>query len=407
MMKKHILISLSGILLLGGAVFFTACGRGSEKGTNTAGSSHAAKYHCPMHPTYVSERAGDCPICGMRLVPIESEENHAASIPGNPTGVQEKRLLYYRNPMDPRITSPVPMQDGMGMDYVPVYEEDAAEMRESTVPGLAPIRFPAEREQLIGVKTSAVVRREISKVIRASGRIAYDPDLYSAVVEYREALKSKVNVQKSPWAEVRERTDGLISASVLRLRQMGLSDSQIDRLGRAKRDPTNLLLATEGGSVWVYADVFEYESGLVKNGQEMEITSVAFPGRTFHGKIVAVDTILNRETRTLRARGEVPSAGLLKPEMYVDVKIPISLGQRLTVPEEAVMRTGTRNIVFVKTAPGRFEPREVVVGQEGEDAVEVLSGIEEGEAVVTSANFLIDSESKIKSALSLSSGPSH
>ena len=385
-------------LLLGGGGIFTACQRGSEKAANAAAEG-VDQYHCPMHPTYVSDRRGDCPICGMRLVPIEPGESHAAAAPS--TADAENKPLFYRNPMNPGVTSPVPMKDEMGMDYVAVYEGEVSVGKSGTsVPGLSPIKFPEDREQLIGVKTSAVVRRELAKVIRASGRIAYDPDLYGAVVEYREALKSRAKAKRSSWADVRERAEGLISASVLRLRQMGLSEVQIERLGKAKQDPTNLLLSSKGGSVWVYAQIYEYESGLVKAGQGMEITGAAFPGKTFHGTVVAVDTILNPETRTLRVRGEVPSEGLLKPEMYVDVRIPISLGRRLAVPEEAVMGTGTRTISFVRTGPGQFEPREVTVGQEAEDRIEILDGLNEGEEVVTSANFLIDSESKLKAALS-------
>ncbi len=385
-MKRYFGICLATVFLLMGATVFTACKRGVEKAANAA----AAKYHCPMHPTYVSDRAGDCPICGMRLVPMEAPES--VSTP------KEKKLLFYRNPMNPEVTSPVPMKDEMGMDYVPVYNDDG--VSDSPVSGLSTVHISEEREQLIGVKTSPAVRRELSKFVRASGRIAYDPDLFAAVVEYREALKSQKKASKSSWNDVKERSEGLLSASHLRLQQMGLSHSQIDRLGRAKGDPLNLLLGQKGGAVWVYAEIYEYEVGLVNVGQSMDVTSVAFPGKVFRGKVSAVDTILNPETRTLRVRGEVLADGLLKPEMYVEVTLPVSLGRRLTVPEEAVMETGTRKIAFVKTGPGRFEPREVSVGQEGEGVLEVLSGLTEGEEVVTSANFLIDSESKLKAALS-------
>lgn len=342
-MKKYFGVVVATVFLIAGGTVFYACERGVEKAAN------AATYHCPMHPTYVSDRPGDCPICGMRLVPIEPKEAGAVD-----TGVS----------------------------------------------GLSTVHISEEREQLIGVKTSPVVLREISKLVRASGRIAYDPDLYSALVEYRETLKSQRKAKKSAWADVRERTEGLISSSRLRLQQMGLSGSQIDRLARATGDPTNLLLGQKGGSVWVYADIYEYEIGLVKTGQKMEISSVAFPGRSFFGRVAAVDTILNPETRTLRVRGEVPTEGLLKPEMFVEVGIGVPLGRRLAVPQEAVTDTGTRKIAFVKTGPGRFEPREVSVGQEAEEGVEILSGLTEGEEVVTSANFLIDSESKLKAALS-------
>ena len=228
-MKKYLNVCFAAVFLFAGAAVFSACKRGVET------AAKAAAYHCPMHPTYVSDRPGDCPICGMRLVPLEAK---------------------------------------------PEGEEKPASDR-------SPVTLSGEREQLIGVKTSPVVRRDLSKLVRASGRIAYDPDLYSAVVEYREALKSLEKAKSSPWADVRERTEGLVSSSHLRLQQMGLSDSQIQRLGRAKEDPTNLLLGQKGGSVWVYAQIYEYEIGLVQSGQVMDVDSVAYPGHRFTGRVVA------------------------------------------------------------------------------------------------------------------------
>ncbi|MBK8576496.1 MAG: efflux RND transporter periplasmic adaptor subunit [Elusimicrobia bacterium] len=382
--KRFLGLFVAAVFLLAGGTVFTACERGVEK----EASAVATKYHCPMHPTYTSDRSGDCPICGMRLVPIKAQESAATP--------REKTPLFYRNPMDPPGAHRLFREDKW---YVPVFAEEGTNALGTNVPsGRSSVQISEEREQLIGVKTSSVARQDISKLVRASGRIAYDPDLYSALVEYREALKSRNKAIDSPWSDVRERTEGLISSSRLRLQQMGLSDSQIDRLGRAKGDPTNLLLGQKGGTVWVYAQIYEYESGLVKAGQKMEISSVAYPGRSFIGQVVAVDTILNPETRTLRVRGEVPSEGMLKPEMYVEVSIPVFLGRRLAAPQEAVMDTGTRKIAFVKIGPGRFEPRVVTVGQEAENVVEVLDGLSEGEEVVTSANFFIDSESKLRAA---------
>ncbi len=212
-------------------------------------------------------------------------------------------------------------------------------------------------------------------------------------------------MKESPWPDVKERSEALIRSSILRLRQMGLSEDQISELSSRTEDPTNLLLSDKGGSVWVYAQIYEYETGIVKRGQMMEVTSSAFPGRSFRGRVVAVDSILNPETRTLKVRGEVPNPeGLLKPEMYVDTVIHIDLGRKLAIPEEAVLKTGTRQIIFVEAGPGQFEPREIKVGGKAEDHYEVLSGVKEGEKVVTSANFLIDSESKLKSALSGAGG---
>ncbi|MBK8871786.1 MAG: efflux RND transporter periplasmic adaptor subunit [Elusimicrobia bacterium] len=246
-----------------------------------------------------------------------------------------------------------------------------------------------------------MARRTLGKLVRASGRVAYDPDLYNAIVEYLEALKSREKLKDSPWPDVRERSDALIKSSTLRLRQMGLSRTQINAMTSESVDPTNLLLSETGGSVWVYAQIYEYEAGTVKAGQTMEVTSLAFPGRNLKGRVVAVDTVLDPETRTLRARGEIQNPeGLLKPEMFVDTVIHVDLGRKLALPEEALIDTGTRQFVFVQKSPGKFEPRPVKVGRKTEEYYEILSGLKEGEEVVTSGNFLIDSESRLKAALS-------
>ncbi len=366
-MKKTLFV-IFGIAL--GGFFLAAC---REKIQSAAALSDvpgrppaaAVKYHCPMHPAYVSDKPGDCPICGMKLVPMESEG--------------EKKPLYYRNPMRADVTSLVPMKDAMGMDYVPVFADESAA---SPVPGRAAVSVSADREQLIGVRTGPVSLRPLHHAIRASARVAYDPDLYNALADYREALRGG--------------GEALVRATRLRLRQFGLSDPQI--VVAAKGDPSNLL-AEDSGTVWVYAQIYADEASLVKAGQRAEITSSSLAGRTLTGRVAAVDRIVDAETRTLKARIEVPNTeNLLRPEMFVEALIHVDLGTRLAVPEEAVIRTGERDIVFVRSAPGRHEPREIRIGREAEDFYEVLSGVSDGEEVVTSANFLIDSESRLKAA---------
>jgi len=157
------------------------------------------------------------------------------------------------------------------------------------------------------------------------------------------------------------------------------------------------LFGTPGGTVWVYAQVYEYEIQMVKPGQRVELTATAYPGRKFHGVVKSLDPILSAETRSLRARIEVPNPeGLLTLQMYVDANILANIGRKLALPESALVDTGTRKIVFIDLGNGRLEPREVQVGRQAEGYYEVLSGVKEGEKVVTSANFLIDSESKLK-----------
>jgi Cu(I)/Ag(I) efflux system membrane fusion protein len=150
----------------------------------------------------------------------------------------------------------------------------------------------------------------------------------------------------------------------------------------------------------VYVEIYDYEAGFVKSGQSAEFTSPAFPGDPFTGVVRTVDSIVNSETRTLRVRVEVPNPqGDLKPEMYLSATIHAALGKKLAVPDSAVLDTGMRQLVYVQTAPGQYEPREIRVGREASGYYEVKSGLKEGENVVTSANFLIDSESKIRSAV--------
>ena len=182
------------------------------------------------------------------------------------------------------------------------------------------------------------------------------------------------------------------------MRQKGLSDAQIQALAGESADPVELLLP--GKSVWVYAQVYEHEAPLVEAGQAMTVTAPSYPGRKFPAKVVAVDPIVDPMTRTVRVRAQVQTPDVtLRPESFVDVSIEVPLGEKLSVSEDAVLDTGEHQIVFVVKGEGDFEPRSVELGRDAEGHYEVISGLEAGEEVVTSANFLIDSESRFRSAL--------
>lgn len=380
MNKKIVLIA--GLIILGGAA--TAYFLHNRQAGHEA--EHATHYFCPMHPSYTSDRPGDCPICGMALVPAEPPEKKAAGKPG--------AILHYRNPMDPSVTSPVPMKDPMGMDYVPVYEDESSE---SSVEGQADAVVDAGKRRLIGMKTAAVAKRRLTFTVRASGTVAYDPELYNAIAEHHSAMVAREKVMGSSWPDVHERAEALVRASALRLRQLGLSEGQIEAYSGTEDLPENLLIGGAGGPVWVYAQIYEYEIASVRPGLAVEITAPAYPGRVFRGKVRTVDPNLSPETRSLRVRIEVPDpGGLLKPEMFVNAAIKADLGVVLALPESALLDSGERKLVFVDLGEGRFEPREVRVGREADGYYELLSGVKEGEVVVTTANFLIDSESKLK-----------
>jgi Cu(I)/Ag(I) efflux system membrane fusion protein len=427
MNKKIVLVA--SLVVLGGA--FTGYSL-YRRGPSLHAAHQTAGYQCPMHPSYTSQKPGDCPICSMKLVPIEPAEAASVSTmttgksmcvlhkctmtnckmelplaPGEtvtcpicgthtaPAAGAAGKILYYRNPMNPAATSPVPMKDSMGMDYVPVYAEDVSE---TSVSGQASTVVSAQKRQLIGMKTEAIAKRRLKFTVRASGSVAYDPELYNAISEHHSAMVAREKVKDSPWPDVHERAEALVRSSALRLRQLGLSESQIAAFTGMEAAPTNLLLGGTGGTVWVYAQIYEYEISSVRPGLEAEITTPAYPGRIFHGTVKAIDPNLSPETRSLRVRIEVPNpGGLLKLEMFVNAAIKADLGVALALPESALLDSGARKLVFVDLGEGRIEPREVRVGREADGYYELLSGVREGEKAVTTANFLIDSESKLKS----------
>jgi len=382
----------------GGAVALSSLGmlKHSEPLTAAAPGEHAV-YQCAMHPQIVSDKPGICPICQMKLQRVDDPASaHAGEPSGEPHG--ERKIVAYRHPMRPDVTSPVPAKDEMGMAYIPVYEDEASGGDTGNVPGHAPFSLSTERQQLIGVTRDKVERRALEIEIRAVGRVAYDPMLYQAVVEYREALRSKTQVARSSLAEAHDGADAIVRGARLKLRQQGLSEAQIRELVGKSADPVELLLP--GESAWVYAQVYEYEASLVSPGQAMTITTPSYPGRKFSAKVVAIDPILDPATRTVRVRGLVLSAGAtLRPESFVDVTIRVPLGEKLALPKEALLDTGAHQIVFVVKGEGHFEPRSVELGRDAAGYYEVLSGLEQGDEVVTSANFLIDSESRFRSAL--------
>ena len=378
MSAKKIFFLILALLLLAAGTAAVVHYR-AHKGGEAAGQKEL--YYCPMHPNYTADKPGDCPICGMHLV---KKEAPAAG---------ERKVLIYRNPMNPEITSKVPMKDPMGMDYIPVYES-ASGAKE--VAGRAAITLDAGKRQMIGVKTTPVGYRDLVRVIRASGKVAYDPGLYQAISEYREALAAREKVKNSSWPDVIERADALVAASQLRLRQMGASP---DQLKQGKDQPADTSLLLPGDKAWVYAQIYEYEIGLVKTGQTAYIQAVAWPGTVFKGEIVAMDPIMSSETRTLRVKAVVDNpGGKLKPEMYVDLMIRADLGMKLAAPNDAILNTGERELVFVEKAEGEYEPRQIRAGLKADAYTEILYGVAAGEKVVTSANFLVDSESRLKSA---------
>lgn len=392
--RRFVAVLVLGLASALGVYFY---GRGPEAAKDAVSvSKKKATYQCSMHPQIVSDRPGICPICQMKLSRVDDGPAENESDEGNRPR-KDRTVKFYRHPMRPDVVSPTPAKDEMGMDYIPVYD-DAEEAAATSVPGHASFAISTERQQLIGVTKAPVERRPLEAEINAVGRIAYDPALYQAIVEYREAARSRGALSRSDIPEAQTASNALLRGAHLKLRQQGLSDAQIQDLSKTMSDPVELLLP--GDAVWVYAQVYEYEAPLVAVGQTMVVTAPSQPGREFTGAVAAVDSILDPMTRTVRVRARVPTPEKsLRPESFVKVVIRIPLGEKLAIPQEALLDTGAQQIVFVAKGKGTFEPRSVTVGREAQGYYEVLSGLEPGEEVVTSANFLIDSESRFRAAL--------
>lgn len=331
----------------------------------------------------------------------EAQETPAVSVDmeAQKSPSKDRKALFYRHPMRPEITSKAPAKDEMGMDYIPVYEDESATGKPTGVEGRAAFSLSVERQQLIGVTTTKVSVRSLSYEVRASGKVAFDPDLYTAVEEYREAIISRSQMSDSP---LRVQADGLVLSAKTKLKLLGLGDEQIRSLGSGKTNSMNLLLPK--GAVWVYAEVFEYEVAGLKAGLSVEVEAPSIPGKTFTGKVSSVSPVVSGPTRTIRIRALVPDPqGLLRPDTFMNVKIKLDIGEKLSIPEDAILHSGEQTFVFVSKEKGKLEPRAVRVGTKTQNYYEVVAGLVEGETVVTGANFLIDSESKIRGVLQNSS----
>lgn len=393
-MKNYLIkkLTFSFFLILIAALPFVFIEAGC-KGKHEAHQSGKGKalYQCSMHPHIVSDKPENCPICGMRLTKVDQPSEGGQAKKGR------GKILYYQHPMNPGVTSPVPAKDEMGMDYTPVYEGDVARAGTITIPGHGEVTISPERQQLIGVESMLIKKMPLSVTIRAVGRVAYDPELYNFLSEYKQALSVQEKVKESQLPEIQERSAALVRSSELKLRQLGLSDAQMKELLKVDQENSNLLLPTE--KAWVYGEIYEYEMKLVRPGQMAQITTQALPGMTFEGKVIAIDPIVNAMSRTLKVRIGVENKDKsLSPEMYVDVVIEAPLGEKLAIPEDALFDMGDKQFVFVDKGEGRFVPTEIKIGHEAEGYYEVLKGLTEGEKVITSANFLIDSESRFRAA---------
>jgi Cu(I)/Ag(I) efflux system membrane fusion protein len=454
--SKSVIIILLFIVALGlgiaGGFFISKKSSSPEVAIQSEEASAKQLYSCGMHPEIIQEEPGNCPICGMKLTPIKS----TASSSTKPKG--ERKIKYWRAPMDPTFISDKPGKSPMGMDLVPVYEDEIAE---------GAIVIDPITVQNMGLRTAMVEERELTRTIRTVGHIDYNeellymvntkisgwieklyvektgdfvkkgqplleiyaPELVSTQQEYLTALENFQQLKDSPYPETRKGAEELLNSSKRRLLYWDISEEQIEKLeegGEVKKtlalySPANGVVIeknvtagayVEAGSdlykiadlstVWVLAHIYEYELPYVKLGETASIELSYFPGEKFSGKVSYIYPYLNQMTRDVKVRVELPNPDFkLKPEMYANVTIASDLpGKRIVVPDEAVIRSGKREIVFVDLGEGKYSPREVVTGISGAgNIVEIKQGLMPDEMVVVSAQFMLDSESKTQEAI--------
>jgi Cu(I)/Ag(I) efflux system membrane fusion protein/cobalt-zinc-cadmium efflux system membrane fusion protein len=420
--------------------------------TESAEDEEKTVYVGPMHPWIISDEPGQCPICGMDLVPKAA--NETGQDPSTTT--REREIAYWRAPMNPQEIYDEPGKSAMGMDLVPVYEDELV--------GGVNISIDPVTQQNMGIRTTEVVEGALSNTIRTYGHITYDEtqtvqvslktsgwieeivvDFTGKHVEkgqplfelYSPALVAAQEEYLSTYRRLKQNTgqnpagmkNDLLSSARRRLEYFDVAESEIktiEKTGFASktvtiRSPasgividknvekgsyikagTTVYRITDLSRVWLEAHIFEYELPWVFEGQEVKMRIPYDPGKTYTGRVSFVYPYLQRKTRDVVIRLEFENSDLaLKPDMYADVWIKTgTIGKGLMVPSEAVIRSGERNIVFVAQQHDKFTPRNINIGLLLDDGmVQVLSGVAPGEVVVTSGQFLLDSESKLKEAV--------
>ncbi|MBI4828172.1 MAG: efflux RND transporter periplasmic adaptor subunit [Nitrospinae bacterium] len=382
----------------------------------------------------------------------------AAQAPAAKSDEKGRAILFYRHPMDPSITSDRPAKDSMNMDYIPVYADEAAAAGVVSIdPAVAQtigVRYATARRTTLAreIRTTGIVTYDETRLARIQPKVMgwveklyvnetgrkinvddillelYSPDLVTTQEEFILALKYRDAVRRGEHDAIVKGGESLLESSRRRLALFDVPPHQIEELERTRQVKKTLHIhspvsgviisknVTEGSyimpgdtlyeiadasRVWVNADVYEYEAPYVRVGQSAVLTLAAAPGRALQGKITYIYPYLDPKTRSAKARVEFDNRdGVLKFDMYGDVAIRAGEAHdALVIPSEAVIRTGARKLVFISLGGGRFEPRPVTTGIDSGGEVEILSGLSEGETVVTSSQFLIDSESKLREAI--------
>jgi Cu(I)/Ag(I) efflux system membrane fusion protein len=440
-LKRTATVFLAWLILLSA----TSC----SKQAGSSPNSNIAYWTCTMHPSVHSKDPGKCPFCSMDLVPVMKGSATPTSSSKNTPKHDHAAMLAGK------LTSGGEMK---GMPGMPGMKGGA----ETQAPQTSEFVVPVERQQQIGVRWAKVERKPLAHTIRSVGMIVpdksrnwqfvsrvdgyvqklhvtspgeivekeapllsiYSPDLLTTEREFVELLRMRDEAKSKAARQTPER---LIESAKRRLQLWNVTPEQIAELERTRKATDTLMLLSpfrgvvqsvpveQGKSVkvgdilvevadlsvvWVWAEFYENELSMVQTGQKIAVTAKSYPGEKFDGTISLINPFLDETKRTAKVRIDIPNADFkLRPGMYVNAELAMNMGEALTVPVSAIMPTGERNVVFVDKGEGKLEPRIVQLGSKYGDIYEVQSGLQEGERVVASANFLIDAESKVQGAL--------
>jgi Cu(I)/Ag(I) efflux system membrane fusion protein/cobalt-zinc-cadmium efflux system membrane fusion protein len=453
-MMKSLMIVVAVAAALGLGYFLGGRHAGPAGDTATVSKPAAetkTQYTCSMHPFIIRDEPGQCPICGMDLTPVKPGAGPAAA----PAG--ERKVKHWVSSMDPAYIRDAPGKDAMGMDLVPVYEEAApgqividsvtaqnmgirtaaVERRNlsRTIRTVGLVTYEEPRQYSVNSKIEGWIERlhinETGQLVKKGQPLMeiYSPELVAAQQEYLLALETSSRLAASPYAEIAAGARRLLDAARTRLKYWDINEQQINELEKSRQVRKTLTLyspyhgvvtekpVVEGmrvmtgmellrisdiSKVWVNADIYEYELAWIKVGLPAQVEISFAPGKPLQGKITYIYPYVAGETRTVKARIELVNPGLaLKPDMYANVSIQAeTVTGALALPGNAVLSSGKGQTVFVALGEGRFAPRQVKTGVSDEDGyVQILEGLQEGDLVVTSAQFMLDSESKLREAI--------
>ena len=373
-------------------------------------------YTCTMHPSVHAEAPGQCPICGMDLVPV-MKKNAGATSPAPSSGGTASRHEF---------VVPVERQQQIGVTYATVTRAPL----HHTIRAVGTVETDLQRHWAFVARVDGYVQELF---VLSAGQLVdkdaplmsiYSPDLLTTERELVMLLRMRDEAKSK---DARATPERLIAAAESRLRQWNITDQQIAEIEQKRQPSESLTLrspfrgvvqevrARQGANikvgdqlvdiadlsvVWVSAEFYESELSMLKTGQSVTVTTSSYPNERFEGQVAVINPFLEQANRTTKVRIDIPNPDFkLRPGMYANVELGMDMGEGLTVPASAVMPTGSREIAFVDKGGGKLEPRVVQLGEQIGDHYEVKNGLAEGERVVASANFLIDAESKVQGAL--------